>query len=248
MKVCVVGNSVGFKVRPPRQAVDDLTYSELLQRDGHEVRNVSKAGVMLAEQFGLLDDDVITYFPDVVILHHGIIEVFHRQTVRRWNNAAILNQYRNQVAFAPYRGSSPWSRSVNLGWRAVNGVTRRIAGLTGRSWQWQSTQAFLQVMRATSDLLLKETPARLFVVGITPPAPKAELDLPGLTQSIAHANDGLRQLCLDLGARAEYVDVPALLRGHAHEELVPDGIHFSALGHRLLAQVLIARLAAPSRG
>ncbi len=48
MKIRVVGNSVGIKIRPPRAGADDLTYSEIVARAGYEVTNVSMAGVLLS--------------------------------------------------------------------------------------------------------------------------------------------------------------------------------------------------------
>ena len=234
MKVLIVGNSVGFKIRPPRAQPDDGTYAELLARAGHDVVNVSMAGALLSEQFGLLDDDVLTEFPDAVILHHGIIEVYFRRTIRVCNNAGIANQYRNRVLRHGYTSAAP-----RLAIRVINGLTRRIATAFGWRWQWQSPEVFLGAVEATAGLVLKETSACLVIVGITPPSARAEADLPGLGHEIARVNERLRNCATALGARARFLDVAALIAGESHAEIVPDGIHFSADGHRRVAGALL---------
>jgi hypothetical protein len=238
MRVCILGNSVGFKIRPPRRGAQQRTYAEVLRDYGHEVHNASMGGALLSEQFALLDDDVITRAPDVVILHHGVIEVFYRRTFRAPNNAAILNQYRNRVLRQGYTDPGPVGRLAHFALRAFNAVTRATARALGLRWQWQRPTAFLRVVRATIELILKETPARVLIVGVTPPSKSAETDLPGLTQAIARLNQALKSLANDFGPRARFVDVVTLVAGHEYEDLVPDGIHFSALGHRLLAESL----------
>lgn len=240
MKILVVGNSVGFKIRPPRSSPEDGTYAELLARAGHTVVNVSMAGALLSEQFGLLDDDVLTEHPDVVILHHGVIEVYFRRTIRAWNNAGIRNQYRNRVLRQGYTSAAP-----NLGIRAVNAVTRRLATAFGWRWQWQSTDVFLRVVEAVAELVLKETGARIVIVGITPPSARAEAEMPGLCSEFARVNARLRECTVALGSRAGFLDVAALLADESHDEMVPDGIHFSAAGHRRVADALLRLIAPP---
>lgn len=234
MRICVVGNSVGYKMRPPRASPDDLTYAEILAKAGHQVHNASMAGALLSEQFSLLDDDVLTAFPDVVILHHGVIEVFYRRTFRQSNNAAIRNQYRNRVLRQGYTPSRP---SVAL--RAFNAATRGIASAIGWRWQWQAPAVFLGVLQHTCALILKETSAFIVIVGITPSSQKVEADLPGQGSEIARVNSALRDYAVGLGSRAAFLDVAALVPPSAHEELVPDGIHFSAEGHRRVGAALL---------
>jgi GDSL-like Lipase/Acylhydrolase family len=238
MKILVVGNSVGFKIRPPRFRPEDGTYAELLERAGHSVVNVSMAGAFLSEQFSLLDDDVLTEHPDVVILHHGVIEVFFRRTIRSWNNAGITNQYRNRVLRQGYSTGAP-----RLAVRAINALTRRLAAAFGWRWQWQSPDVFLRVVEATAALILKETGARLVIVGITPPSASAEAELPGLGGEFARVNERLRDCAAALGDRAGFLDVEALLSAESHAEMVPDGIHFSAAGHRRVADALLQHVA-----
>jgi hypothetical protein len=238
MRVCIVGNSVGFKMRPPRSGPGELTYGEILRQGGHEVTNASMAGVFLTEQFALLDDQVLTAFPDVVILHHGVIEVFYRRTFRRWNNSAIVNQYRNQVMRQEFVPRTPAFVARNFFFRAVNAATRGVATAVGWRWQWQSADRFLGGVTHACELVLKETGAFIVIVGISPPSDKAETDLPGLRAEIGRRNEALRKCAERLGPRVEFLDVAALLAQGSYADLVPDGIHFSAEGHRRVAAAL----------
>lgn len=242
MKICILGNSVAIKMRPPRSGADELTYPERLQASGHDVHNASMAGVFLSEQFAFLDDDVLTCNADAVILHHGIIEVYFRRTMRAPNNAAILNQYRNRVLGQGYTYDTATSRLRRFPVRALNAATRRLAQLLGLRWQWQRPDDFMTVVTQVVGLILKETAARMIIVGITPPSAGTEADLPGLGEEIARLNERLRAEAVRYGSRVQFVDVTALLRDGDHSRLVPDGIHFSATAHRLLAGELLAVL------
>ncbi len=107
---------------------------------------------------------MITAYPDAVILHHGIIEVYFRRTFRAPNNAGIVNQYRNRVLRQGYTPATP-----SLLLRPFNALTRRVAGFLGLRWQWQSPAKFVRVVQLTCELILKETGAFIVIVGFRPP-------------------------------------------------------------------------------
>lgn len=241
VSVCVVGNSVGFRIRPPRQHGGEATYSEHLQRLGFEVRTVCRSGVTIAEAFGRLEEDVLTYFPKVVIVQFGIVELCYRRTVRRLNNATIRNYYLNSIAGRPYQFWGPPRRLWTWVRRAVNVLTARTAGALGIRWQWLSTSRFLEVLDAMLEAILKETAAHVFVLGIPPPSPRVERILAGSSAVVADANSRMANRCRSLGPRAAFVEPGEWLDSDDVPALLPDGIHLSSEAHRRLAAVL-ARL------
>lgn len=244
MKICVIGNSVGFKIRPPRAAPDERTYSEILEAAGHCVKNVSKAGVLLQEAYGLLEDEVITFFPDVVVINHGVVEVCYRTSVRVANNAAIPNVYLNSVFGREYQFVNSRGFSiVNLGRRAMNWAIRIGAGALGLKWQWMRSEDFVEVVGATCALIQKETNARIFVMGITPSSSRVERMLKGTGERITHTNRLLRDYCAAAGPRMHFVDVEQCIPESDLPAMVPDGIHFSAAGHRVIAERLLRAIA-----
>lgn len=243
MKICVIGNSAALKIRPPRANAAEKTYSEILEAAGHHVRNVSRAGVTLQEAFGLLEDDVITFFPDAVIVHHGVVEVCYRRTIRKWNNAAIPNMYLNAIFQRGYQFDDAPFRAINFVRRGLNWATKTAARIAGGKWQWQKPQDFVRVVEETCKLILKETGARVLVVGITPCSSRVERILPGSGDEILRTNQLLRTLCQRFGERASFVETESWMTEADLPRLAPDGIHFSADGHALLAKRILSALA-----
>lgn len=236
MKICILGNSVGLRMRPPRANRTEVTYAEALERSGHCVRNFSRAGVMLNEVFRGLEEEAIAFFPDAVILHFGIVEISRRRTFRRPNNQAIHNYYMNRILDLPYRFHTPVQVARRFAWRAVNSATRRLAGLCGISWPWLPIDRFLEVLGATVQVLLKETGASVVVIGITPCSDRIEKHLRGTREDVNAANDRLQALCRHHGPRVAFLDPRLFIDDGNVELLVPDGIHFSAAGHRMVHQ------------
>lgn len=252
MRIVVHGNSVAMRVRPPRDRAMDGSYAELLRVAGHEVTTVSRAGVMLSESFATLEDDVVSLAPEVVILQHGIVEICPRRTIRALNNRTIQNYYLNRVHGTRYRFAGGLDGLVHLSARIANRLVRRAAAALGIQWSWMTLPRFLEVMEHTIGVLRKETGAQVIVLGVNPTTPRVESQLPGTGAAIVAANDALAALCARLGPQVSFVD-PAALLGEAAASAVPDGIHYSAEGHRRIAAHLVTRLtqetaAADTRG
>jgi hypothetical protein len=242
MKICILGNSVSLRMRPARNISTDLTYSEILEARGHSVKNVSKAGVMLNEAFAYLDDEVISFFPDLVIIHFGVVEVSYRQTVRWLNNFVIQNYYLNRVFSRSFRLDSLSWRFASLFIRAANFVTHRVASFFEFKWQWFPTKDFLAVLRSTIDVILKETGATVFLVGISHRGLRVEKTLQGSAEEITAANEIVQRLSPSYGRRVQYLDPNRFLQLGAADDLIPDGVHFSARGHRLMADEILAAI------
>ena len=242
MNVCIFGNSVTLRIRPPRSAAGEATYAERLRAHGHDVTVVARAGVLLSEAMATLEDDVVTRFPDWVIVNHGVIEVCTRQTVRWINNQTIVNYYLNAGFARPFVFGTPWDRLRSFGWRALNASIRTASGLVGARWQWLPTPLFLRALEKTLDVVLKETAARVIVLGINPCSPRVERILPGSREAIADANAAMLALASRRGPRVVFFDPASVLDATRLEELVPDGIHFSAEGHARVAAALATML------
>ncbi len=60
-----------------------------------------------------------------------------------------------------------------------------------------------------------------------------------MSDEIARVNGELRACAARLGGRVEFLDVASLLAAAGDVDLVPDGIHFSADGHRRVAASLL---------
>ncbi len=241
-RICILGNSVGFKMRPPRQSAEEKTYGEILSDNGYCVRNISKAGVMLNEAFASLDDELITWFPDTVIIQFGVVEMCQRQTSRRLNNRLIKNYYLNMVHGRAYVFDSLFTKVLETLGRIVNGGGRRFVGLVGLRWQWLSLDRFLSVLEAVLEHVNKETGAMTLMVGINPVSPRITRILPDSGEIIEAANAAMKNLAARFPGRVRFLDMKELIGGNMVETTVPDGIHLSAQGHRLLAERILDEL------
>jgi len=241
----VLGNSVALRIRPPREGPEERTYAEWLRQDGHEVTVVAQAGVLLEEAFATVEDDVIARFPDCVIINHGVVEACARQTIRWLNNRTIRNYYLNAVLGRPYEFDSWSSRLSQLWWRGLNGSARRLAALLGLRWRWTGPDRFLEVLETTVKVILKETSARVVLLGINPTSARIEGQLTGSVEAIRSANASMRELGGRLGARVTFLDPHKCLGDQPAGEAVPDGIHLSATAHRHTAGALRPLLSAP---
>jgi hypothetical protein len=100
-------------------------------------------------------------------------------------------------------------------------------------------------MEQTITVIRKETAARVIVMGVNPTTPRIEAQLPGTAAAIVDTNAALMELCARLSPSVLLVD-PANFLGDAAPTAVPDGIHYSAEGHRRVAAHLVAMLAQPA--
>lgn len=238
VRICVVSNSVGLRIRPPRLRPEDLTYAEILMRKGHHVRVRARAGSMVNEAFANWDDDVIAFFPDLVVLHYGVVEICPRRELRWLSHNSVANYFNNAVLGRAYVFPTASAKlKAKLSWFG-NAVIRNCAKLVGAQWQWLPSQRFQEVVEASLRLTLKETATRVLVVGLSPCSDRVRKLLPGAHQAIAEANARLRELCAGFPSRVGFLDVTPLIPAEAVTELVPDGVHFSAIGHRLVAEAM----------
>ena len=240
MKICILGNSVGFRIRPARNNIQETTYSEIIESHGHNVRNVSKSAIMINEAFAYLEEDVITFFPDAVILHYGIVEVSCRRTFRWTNNKAIVNYYTNRLFARSFTFSSIQRSIYNFFLRAFNWSTRNLSTLFSLQWQWLPTPRFLTVLKSMLQLITKETNAVIVVIGVTPSFNRAENLMKESHKNILEMNSGMKAICEQFPCRVKYLDPDSFVRDSNIDDLVPDGIHFSAEGHRQLAEKLMS--------
>jgi len=211
----------------------------------HEVINRCRSGTIVSEQFLSLEEDLLSVYPDVVIINFGIIEVFERQTLRRINNLPIRNYYNNSVLGRKYRAKSA---GIDFWARVFNFFSRIIAKALGLRWRWLDTSAFIGALRVVCDIALKETSAVVILIEL-PVFPGAS------SRYSAATNDEIRKINMamyqwqsgSLG-RIKVLSLEKWIADPiAHARFYPDGIHFSALGHRVIAGALRRELASVRR-
>lgn len=230
LRISIIGNSVGIRMRPPREKPSDKTYSERLANAGHQVDNRCKAGVLLSETFAFIDDELVAGFPDVVIINAGIIEIFPRRTWRRLNNYLVRNYYNNLVLGRRYQ-SDAISIRFQLA-RIANGLLRRMSKFLRLSWRWESETGFLSALRSICKVLTIETHAHIIVLGVGPVSERFLSEYPSLNAEIDALNKRMEGLIGVFGDRAQMISVKEVIDMENPESSIPDSIHFSSKGHR----------------
>lgn len=229
---------MGLRVRPPAAGLSDGPYPELLLREGWQVYNTSRAAITVEEAIANVDDDVVAIMPDVVVLQFGVVEVCLRRSVRWIHNYPIINYYNNTHLgrrYVPIKSRWRWTHWL-CAW--LNKAISVTATKIGVQWQWISNERFIEAIEFLVRLLLKETRATVLVMGISPLSRRVERLLNGSSECIQAANHALADSCTALGPRVYFVDVERLIGDERVEELVPDGVHFSADGHKLVSGLL----------
>lgn len=240
--VCILGNSVALKIRPPRRDATERTYGELLESAGWSVRNLSRAGVTIADAFAFYEDDIISRFPDAVIFNFGVVEVSRRRLFRRvWYGAAPHNMFLNRLTGRPHPSSLFTRRLRRWPWVLVGKISEWIARTLRVSWTWLTPAQLTEVQGEMLKLLFKETAACAVVLGANPCSDRVETILPGTRRSIAEANQALGKLVSNF-PRAAFIDPAVCIPETDAARLIPDGVHYSAEGHRALAGRIVGTL------
>jgi lysophospholipase L1-like esterase len=244
MRICILGNSVGLRIRPPRRARTDRTYSEWLMLD-HEVFNCCRAGTVIGEQFRSLEEDLLSRFPDVAIINFGIVEIFDRQTIRRINNFPIRNYYNNSVYQRDFR---PRAGILDFTARGMNYMTRLIASRFGVAWQWVRIEDYLAALRYLCDIAVKETHATVIIFALPIFPAGSEKYSVTTNEHSRRVNACIRAWADESGGRIRILPTDSLTPDSLrHQRIMPDGIHFSGLGHRIIYKSLYRLIGECSR-
>lgn len=237
-KICISGNSVGLRVRDPidKEKTDSKNFSGYLESDGYYVINKCRAGVMIDEAYGLIEEDILSHNPDYIILCFGIVEVSKRRTIRSIQNATIHNYYLNSIRYKKYNYNKGIQKIENLLFRIINGLTRRFAEKFNINWQWMSNNNYSMVLNNCVGCLLKETNAKIIVLKILNPGQRIENKVPGTMENVQKVNLKLQKLKDNfVDSRVLILDLNKLIRNENLSQIIPDGIHLSGRGHEILA-------------
>jgi len=234
VKIVVVGNSVGLRVRPARKKRSQGTFSECLERQLRAegvrdalVHNRCRSALTVTD---LYDDEfefIVGTSPDAVIIICGINEAVSRPLPRN------LYQFINRPR--PLSGSI-----VQCLLRINSGLNRLIFPKIIRLFAfngWETPESFATYLGAFIDLVYKETRSPCFVLNILPCSNRIENLLPGSQQRIVAFNKGLEKLC-ESKTDVYLVDIVKLIAINEIGRLMPDGIHMSSELHLKVAEAI----------
>jgi len=171
-------------------------------------------------------DEIVCAAPDYVILDVGFPEALMRPHSRR--------QWYWTYLYVP--GRHPKSRAFRTVGRWYSGVRRRLRLME----QWVSPDRFERMLSETVAYIRAEAQSQVILVEANPWNPIVERWNPGSGPQIELFNQILVRVAEREGA-AFFSLVTVSDRDPAHRSIsdwIPDGSHFNAEGHRLMAAAL----------
>lgn len=229
LKIAVVGNSVSLRVRPPESYPNNKNYHGFLQDPSFteeitpfrfHVVNLANGGATVKSTFEQLDE-IIRVFPDIYILNLGVVDASTRD-IPRW--------------FFKLQHSSRRTILVRISKFIYHGILKRfrrmLVYLRFKS-PFIRAKSFERLYCLLVNLLLKETNALIIGMSINIGNERVERGLPGSQNNHKNYNYLIRS-CLKRN-RCRFLDLTDL----DSDIFFPDGIHFSAQGHKKVAERLV---------
>lgn len=227
LKVAIVGNSVGLRVRPPCQYPNNKNYGiileELLQNEYKDkfvfVRNlcIGRGTIwdILARR-----NEILNEFPNYYVINLGVSDASTRE-IPLWYSNIIVNRKESLKRRLLYGIYYYWIRKFRP----------QLVRFRGKR-TWTSKRIFEKYFDKIIALLEKDTNSRIIVLSINPAGMRIEKELPGSSKSYVQFNGILENIAEKYDAR--FLDTTDL----GDEKFIPDGIHFSLEGNRIVAERL----------
>ena len=172
VKVVVIGNSVGIRVRPPLESPNNLNYSQLLEQliSDHspdlmgDVENISLHRFMVGDVLESIEN-YLTKLPHFFIINLGVVEASSREIPLWYANILKNNHSLLGMVFSLFH-----MRIIVPN----RGFFVKLRG--GKSWM--KLQPFSESYEKLLQTLLKETNARVITIGINQGDQRIEQALP----------------------------------------------------------------------
>lgn len=240
LRVVVIGNSCVFLTVPAAYGLDDDPYPgwlrELLHERGVEatVAVHSQWHTTVTEALPRFETWVRDELPDVVVMNFGIVDA----------QARVLPTWllRNTMTWLPGSGALAYRyrrRVVPLLRPRVRAWQRFWAGRVGPRWSRVRPSVFERAMARMLHLCVRQCNAHVIVLDIDRTNDVLLSWMPGLQERVDRYNEILAKVvAAEPNGRATLLRTSEVVAADP-DRLLPDGIHRSADGHRLVA----ARLA-----
>jgi hypothetical protein len=182
------------------------------------------------------EQEVLTWSPDVVVIHHGRYEIIHF-FLPRW-----LERHANSTRYRPGRLQTMYRTKV------VRKVWMALAKLQCRLDRRMNSLLFAGKLRrvaADVEALIKNIQTvgspLVLVMEIVPPGTRWQGWMPGLEERTSFINQELEAAVDRVGLpNVKFIRTTPTLaaRLDPDEEPTPDGGHYSARAHRIVGEIL----------
>ena len=228
-KISIIGNSVSLRVRPPQKSPNNKNYTAFIQEyfdeNNSDILIDNKAiGATTVYNVICKIDEYVNAFPDYFIINLGVVDASTRE-IPLWF-FRLANSNKDGFVFL---ASRIFYRVFLMKFRAIL-VRLRLK----RSWV--SEKKYKKYFKFLIEYLLKETNAKIIVIPINKANTRIKKELPGSDKKYEKYN----KIMFDIATKnnCSFIDISDL----NDKEHFPDGIHFSADGHKIVAERIIEQI------
>lgn len=224
-KITIIGNSVALRTRPPEKFPFNKNYCQYLEEIVHShapnrtilINNKAQGATTIYNTIVKIDEFVQTH-PDFFIINLGVVDASTRE-IPLWFYR-LASSKRDRLI---YNVSELFYRNVIIKLRPVL-VKLRFK----RSWI--SSKKYKKYFEILITTLIKETNSRIIVLPINLANSRVEKALPGSFKNHNKFNNIMKDIARENDQ--EFIDL-SFLNSDQH---FPDGIHYSAGGHKIVAE------------
>lgn len=224
VKICIIGNSVALRTRPPVQYPGNKNYTTIL----HDELNTTKATqnyIIENKAIGAHTiintyqniEEFIQNFADIYIIHLGVVDACTREVPLWFYRLASRNR------------EDIFSLIFRFIYRRIIARIRPFLVYLRFKRSWISKKVFRKYLTKLTETLLKETNGKLVFLPINLANERIENALPGSRNNQIAFNNIIEDISV------KFNQVYLSLSDLNSEEDYPDGVHFSLKGHQIIA-------------
>ena len=244
LRILTIGNSTTFMVALTRESIHDASFPELLP-ECLAAQGIPALTMRSGQWYGMVNEAVRReesfrdLMPHVVIISLGMAEC-QQNVLPTWmnrhftswdvNSRAVARWYRKRIARPLWKRARDWQRLAS---KVVGQRTHRL-----------SPKRFEIGMHTLIKLLRNDLKPLVLVLDLDPPNDRVYHWLPGITARAEHYNRILKSVVESFeDPEVRLIEASHLVHELGSKEILPDGLHRSARGHRLVAEELAAEIA-----
>lgn len=235
MRICVLGNSIPLLVNPYRVNYNQKTYGEYLREEGFEVKICARQSSMITDLYKTLEEDCISFFPDFVILHFGIVECTYRTKTRFIQSILNANAWKN--TFVHNRINGKYQRIFFFLIKKIIRKLDHVLHFFRLHYRWVNPELFHFALNDIIKSIYADTNTKgIILVGMLNGYPWLEKEARGTIKSIKKYNAILNRVSQNIEG-VYFVDVNTYLKNDT--ETSSDGIHFTSLSHSVVTKEIL---------
>jgi lysophospholipase L1-like esterase len=239
LRIVVTGSSIALYTRPYRTGPDEGTYGEELERQllqhGIPAQVTNQAGWLLTvnEIYQEVAQRVISHQPDVVVINVGWVECQPRLTplsVLRWQES--WHPSLHPVAKAARSKVEPALRAFH------RRVEPRLLERLPWSMYRMGPDRFEAELRRLVTLIRREKQCLVLLMNVNPTTSRVAAALPGIHEHAERFSQIVDRVTAGDDPGVRLIDSRGMVTRYGVDNVLPDGIHFNAEGHRRLGAML----------